>query len=85
MPEHWEMRYPLQLRADSNAPSYDLRFTVMTTPGRHLGLFPEAAANWDFTAQLIQARGSPTKVLNLFGYTGLATLAAAAAGAAVTH
>ena len=85
LPERWDLRYPLQLRAGEGAPSYDLRFTVMTTPGRHLGLFPEAAANWDFTAQLIQARRAPVSVLNLFGYTGLGSLAAAAAGAAVTH
>jgi 23S rRNA (cytosine1962-C5)-methyltransferase len=85
LPDRWDLHYPLQLRPDSAAPSYDLRFTVKTTPGRHLGLFPEAAANWDFTAQLIHPRQSPARVLNLFGYTGLASLAAAAAGAAVTH
>jgi 23S rRNA (cytosine1962-C5)-methyltransferase len=85
LPEHWDLGYPVQLGPSGDAPSFDLRFTVMTTPGRHLGLFPEAAANWDFTAQLIQARPAPTRVLNLFGYTGLASLAAACAGAAVTH
>jgi 23S rRNA (cytosine1962-C5)-methyltransferase len=73
----------------------------MTTPGRHLGVFPECAAHWDWTADLIYHRDhgevqakkndlelpvrSVVKVLNLFGYTGLATLAAAAAGAQVTH
>ena len=85
LPKSWDLCYPLELRAGSDAASYDLRFTVMTTPGRHLGLFPEAAANWDFTARLIHARQAPAKVLNLFGYTGLASLAAAAAGASVTH
>jgi 23S rRNA (cytosine1962-C5)-methyltransferase len=85
LPERWELHYPLRLRAGGEASSYDLRFTVMPTPGRHLGLFPEAAANWDFTAQLIHAQSSPVKVLNLFGYTGLASLAAAASGASVTH
>ncbi len=62
-----------------------IRFWVMTTPGRHLGLFPEMAAQWDWFVQLIENAGRPLKVLNLFGYTGLATLMAANAGAAVTH
>ena len=62
-----------------------LRFNVMATPGRHLGVFPETASHWDWMAGLIQEAGRPIKVLNLFGYTGLATLAAAAAGASVTH
>jgi 23S rRNA (cytosine1962-C5)-methyltransferase len=71
----------------------------MTTPGRHLGAFPECAAHWDWVAGLLLNREereefpkssavsahSAVKVLNLFGYTGLATLAAAAAGAQVTH
>ena len=57
----------------------------MTTPGRHLGVFPECAAHWDWVTDLIQGAKRPIKVLNLFGYTGLATLAAAAAGAQVTH
>jgi 23S rRNA (cytosine1962-C5)-methyltransferase len=60
----------------------------MTTPGRHLGVFPEGAANWDWFENLIRHRThnpSGVNVLNLFGYTGLATLAAAAAGAKVTH
>lgn len=63
----------------------NLRFWVMTTPGRHLGVFPEVAAHWDWMAGLVAGAGRPLKVLNLFGYTGLASLAAAAAGAAVTH
>lgn len=79
MDDHWEMKYSLE------RPVYDLRFNVMTTPGRHLGVFPETAAHWDWMAGLIQSAGRPIKVLNLFGYTGLATLAAAASGASVTH
>ena len=71
----------------------ELRFTAMTTPGRHLGVFPESAAHWDWMADLIRNRGGrlsapsgqTVNVLNLFGYTGLATLAAAASGAKVTH
>ncbi|MFN8435605.1 MAG: class I SAM-dependent methyltransferase, partial [Anaerolineales bacterium] len=63
----------------------ELKFNVMTTPGRHLGVFPEVAAHWDFMADTIQKAGTKPNVLNLFGYTGLASLAAAAAGASVTH
>lgn len=77
--KRWEMAYPLQPGGRS------LRFWVQTTPGRHLGVFPEAAAHWDWMAALIERAGRPIHVLNLFGYTGLATLAASAAGAAVTH
>lgn len=76
--EKWIMSYP----PPSGSP---LRFNVMTTPGRHLGVFPEVAAHWDFMADCIQKAGAKPNVLNLFGYTGLATLAAAAAGASVTH
>ena len=79
MDDHWEMKYSLE------RPVHDLRFKVMTTPGRHLGVFPETAAHWDWMAGLIHSARRPIKVLNLFGYTGLATLAAAAAGASVTH
>jgi 23S rRNA (cytosine1962-C5)-methyltransferase len=77
------MSYPLPLKPP--APPFNLRFWVMTTPGRHLGVFPEAAANWDFVAHAIPRPGNPARVLNLFGYTGLASLACAAAGAHVTH
>ena len=66
-------------------PAGVLRFWAMTTPGRHLGVFPEAAAQWDFVAESVSKSNQPPKVLNLFGYTGLASLAGAAAGAAVTH
>ena len=63
----------------------DLRFWAQPTPFRHLGVFPEQASQWDWMSGLIRAADRPLKVLNLFGYTGLATLAAAAAGATVTH
>lgn len=76
--EKWVMSYPLP----SGSP---LRFNVMTTPGRHLGVFPEVASHWDFMADSIQKAGTKPNVLNLFGYTGIASLAAAAAGASVTH
>ena len=81
--EKWEMHYPL-----TSSP-YPLKFWVMTTPGRHLGVFPEVAAHWDWLSGLIhhrvQGAHREPSVLNLFGYTGLASLAAAAAGAKVTH
>jgi 23S rRNA (cytosine1962-C5)-methyltransferase len=81
--EKWKMQYPLPLIRGRK--SFDLHFWAMTTPGRHLGVFPEVAAHWDFLAGCIQAAGRPVKMLNLFGYTGLASLAGAAAGAQVTH
>jgi 23S rRNA (cytosine1962-C5)-methyltransferase len=55
------------------------------TPFRHLGFFPEQAPHWDFASERLQALGRPAKVLNLFGYTGVASLVAAKAGASVTH
>jgi 23S rRNA (cytosine1962-C5)-methyltransferase len=63
----------------------NITFKVMTTPGRHLGVFPEVAAHWDWFSGLIAQSKREANVLNLFGYTGLASLAAAAAGAKVTH
>jgi 23S rRNA (cytosine1962-C5)-methyltransferase len=62
-----------------------LRFQAQLGGSRHVGVFPEQAAHWDWMANLIQNAGRPVSVLNLFGYTGLATLAAAQAGARVTH
>lgn len=67
-----------------------LAFEVQAGAARHLGVFPEQAPNWDWLAGQIENRlrsapGEPVRVLNLFGYTGLATLAAARAGAQVTH
>ncbi|HTP03305.1 MAG TPA: class I SAM-dependent methyltransferase [Anaerolineales bacterium] len=77
--DRWQMRYDLP----GGAP---LRFWAMTTSGRHLGVFPEAAPHWDLIAASLKQSGRPAaSVLNVFGYTGLATLAAAAAGAHVTH
>lgn len=76
MPESWVMGYK------------NLRFKVQLTPFRHLGVFPEQASHWDWMTERIteaKAKGQPVKVLNLFGYTGIASLAAAAAGAEVVH
>ncbi len=62
-----------------------IKFWTMTTPGRHLGVFPEVASHWDWYSSLVSEAKRPIKVLNLFGYTGLASLMAAKAGAQVTH
>jgi 23S rRNA (cytosine1962-C5)-methyltransferase len=86
--EKWEMKYSLPstfLSQGEGQGVRELKFWAMTTKGRHLGVFPECAAHWDWSADLIQKAKRPIKVLNLFGYTGLATLSAAAAGAQVTH
>jgi 23S rRNA (cytosine1962-C5)-methyltransferase len=71
--ETWPMRH--------DGIDYLGRFTSF----RHVGVFPEQASHWDHMAGLIRAAGRPVKVLNLFGYTGLASLVAARAGAEVTH
>ncbi len=63
----------------------DVRFTARFTPFRHLAFFPEQAANWAWVDQRIRARKRPTRILNLFGYTGVASLVCSAAGADVTH
>ncbi len=76
--EKWIMSYPLPQLGD-------IKFSAMTTPGRHLGVFPEVASHWDFMADTVRKAGRQPNILNLFGYTGLASLAAAAAGAQVTH
>lgn len=73
LPERWMMEYK------------KLRFYVQTTASRHLGVFPEQAAQWDWITRQIELSRRPIKVLNLFGYTGLASLAAAQVGAVVTH
>ena len=63
----------------------ELRFIIRPTGFKHTGLFPEQAVNWQLMQQLIKNAGRPIKVLNLFAYTGGATLACAAAGAQVSH
>ncbi len=62
-----------------------LTFRLKPMGFKHTGLFPEQAANWDFMEEKIKAARRPVKVLNLFGYTGAATLACLKAGASVTH
>lgn len=63
----------------------DLTFNIRPTGFKHTGLFPEQAVNWDFMTDKIKNAGRPINVLNLFAYTGGATLACAAAGASVCH
>ncbi len=73
LPEKWQINYR------------DLTFNIKPMNFKHTGLFPEQAANWDFIMDSIKAANRPIKVLNLFAYTGGATLAAASAGATVCH
>ena len=73
LPESWPISYK------------SLRFQVKPMNFKHTGLFPEQAANWDFAMEQIRQAGRPIRVLNLFAYTGGASLAARAAGADVTH
>ena len=87
VPSRWAMSYPLlaALKPAGESTMRSLRFWAMTTPGRHLGVFPEAASHWNALADTILKSGRPARILNLFGYTGLASLAAAAVGGEVTH
>ncbi len=84
---HWLFRQPV--KTPWNMSYKQLKFLAFTANSRHMGFFPEQAAHWDWMSGLIRERlvetKTPPKILNLFGYTGLATLAAAQAGAAVTH
>jgi 23S rRNA (cytosine1962-C5)-methyltransferase len=91
---HWSFKKPVDRKwaisyllggKNEQAEESKLKFFVMTTPGRHLGVFPECAAHWDWMTDKIRKQAGQVNVLNLFGYTGLSTLAAAAAGAKVTH
>ena len=63
----------------------DLRFNIKTMGFKHTGLFPEQAVNWDYTRELIRNAGRPVKVLNLFAYTGGATIACLSENAHVVH
>lgn len=73
IPDSWQIAYG------------DLQFALKPMGFKHTGLFPEQAVNWDLMSDLIKKEKRPVKVLNLFGYTGAATLACVAAGAHVTH
>lgn len=80
---HWE--YSKTLPESWNIKYKNLTFMVKPTGFKHTGLFPEQAVNWDYCTELIKNANRPVKVLNLFAYTGGATLACAAAGASVCH
>lgn len=80
---HWECRR--QLPEAWNINYRDLQFKISPTGFKHTGLFPEQAVNWDMMREKITGAGRSIKVLNLFAYTGGATLAAASAGASVCH
>lgn len=73
LPKQWQIKYK------------DLVFNLKPFNFKHTGLFPEQATNWDWFSEKIRTANRPIKVLNLFAYTGGATLAAAKAGAQVTH
>ena len=77
LPEEWRVGFPLG--------GERVEFVVRPTGFKHTGLFPEQATNWVWFYDLIKRAGRPIKVLNLFAYTGGATVAAAKAGAAVCH
>lgn len=73
IPERWTLAYK------------NLKFYVQTTASRHVGVFPEQASQWDWIVEQVRTHKGECRILNLFGYTGLASLAAASAGAQVTH
>ena len=73
IPDSWQVRYR------------DLTFNVKPMGFKHTGIFPEQAVNWDFAADIIRSSKKELNVLNLFGYTGCATIACLKAGAAVCH
>ena len=73
LPDRWNIKYD------------DLSFNVRTMGFKHTGIFPEQAVNWDFATDIIRKSDRELSVINLFGYTGCATLACASAGARVCH
>ena len=80
MPDQWPVKYAI------NNSDAVIKFRLGLTSFKHVGIFPEQASNWDFIFETIKKMSTPQpKVLNLFAYTGGASLAAKAAGADVTH
>lgn len=78
MPERWQMEY--------RTPAMQLTFKLALSSFKHVGIFPEQAANWDYIYERVKAMPlQQPRVLNLFAYTGGASLAARAAGADITH
>lgn len=96
----WQSAHARYIRSDKGGGAWDyrrklseswqisygnLRFMVKPTGFKHTGLFPEQAVNWDYCSEMIHGANRPINVLNLFAYTGGATLTCAAAGASVCH
>lgn len=77
LPEHWYLKY--------NSEQLKLKFRLALTGFKHVGIFPEQADNWEYIAQQVKRFGQGARVLNLFAYTGGASLAAKQAGADVIH
>ncbi|MCL4440177.1 MAG: class I SAM-dependent methyltransferase [Firmicutes bacterium] len=73
MPGKWLLNYQ------------NLSFWAKLTPFKHTGIFPEQTSQWDWIDAKIRSAAGPVRVLNLFAYTGIASLVAASAGAQVTH
>ncbi len=73
MPNEWQISFD------------DLYFNIKPTAFKHTGVFPEQESNWKWIKEVVKKSGRPVKILNLFGYTGGATLAGLSAGAEVTH
>ncbi len=83
MPDRWNIKYQV---ASSKMGKRDLVFRLALTSFKHVGIFPEQAVNWDYIYSCLKSKQiEKPKVLNLFAYTGAASLAACAAGAEVTH
>jgi 23S rRNA (cytosine1962-C5)-methyltransferase len=81
MPDRWNVEYRM-----SNLENRSIKFRLALTAFKHVGIFPEQAVNWDYIADSVKQMKSPApRVLNLFAYTGGASLAAKAAGADITH
>lgn len=97
MPDQWKISYDIsenqdtriktqELTTNNQQPTTKICFRLGLTSFKHVGIFPEQASNWDYIFETIKAMSTPQpKVLNLFAYTGGASLAAKAAGADVTH
>jgi 23S rRNA (cytosine1962-C5)-methyltransferase len=80
---YWEFKRPI--KQPWVIDYKDLKSEIRLSKSRHIGVFPEQASQWDWIEEQVHNEGSPLRVINLFGYTGMATAAAARAGAEVTH
>jgi 23S rRNA (cytosine1962-C5)-methyltransferase len=80
---YWEYKSPIKQPWVINYKG--LRCEIRLSKSRHIGVFPEQASQWDWIEEQVKNAGRPLRVINLFGYTGMATAAAARAGAEVTH